>query len=132
MVLLFVTVATIKMLDIDLEDFVEAEQHMYTLPLPAPPIRLGEERFLEDPAISTADHQLISQVYSGFDKITLETCSICNRTWFNLNVHRNRQRVAECYDCRDDRVKFQDSPEFVPLLGASNDMDPGPLPAHLP
>ena len=117
---------------LSLGDFENAEAHMYSFP-PAPiNMRFGEQDFLTAPALSAEDKSFVTKFYRKLEKISLETCNVCNRTWFNLNVRRNAQQILECRDCLSDRVKYHNTVGFIPLFGAQNELDPGPYPAHLP
>jgi hypothetical protein len=112
---------------ISLNDFLEAEANIYEMPSSPPRIDHSTEGYLEKPALSDKDLARITKFYQELDKLTIETCNICHRSWFRLHVYRN-----ECSNCRNDRVKYGGEGNYIPLFGSLNNLDPGPMPPNLP
>jgi hypothetical protein len=112
---------------ISLDDFKSAEGHSYDLPPKPPVIDFGDPNFLDQPALAGIDIDYITKFYTELGKVKMETCDTCNRCWFDLRVFNN-----ECDVCRKDRVSSVRIPDWVPLYGAANDIDAGPMPPELP
>lgn len=112
---------------ISLEDLRRAEDAAYELPSSPLPLDLDDPECLDRQAISESDKALVTRFYREVDKVQLQTCNVCNRSWFDLDVYND-----ECMDCLQDRTKHGNMPGFVPLFGNANDLDPGPMPPSLP
>ena len=112
---------------LDITDFKAAESLAYELPPRPPIIRFNEADYLDDPAISDKDRRLIGQFYKALNKERMESCKICNRYWFRLDIHRE-----ECASCRNDRIKYSLESDWIPLYGTENNMNPGTMPSELP
>jgi ATP-dependent DNA helicase PIF1 len=113
--------------DVSLADFEAAEDRSYDMPTPPPTIDMGREGYLDDAAISEADQTLIRNFYNALDKETMSTCSVCHRRWFHLRVRRD-----VCELCHTDKLNNRGDPDWIPLYGTANNMDPGAVPANLP
>ena len=83
---------------------------------------------LQAPAISSNDWKLVGDFYNSLDQLERTTCDICNEIGFDMKI-QIWDSQNECGRCRTDRKKHSDMP---PLFGATNDMDPGAVPSHLP
>jgi hypothetical protein len=112
---------------ISLDDIVQAENSLYDMPEVPPPVRYSEDRYLEDTAISASDRALVNNFNTAINNVQLEECVTCNCRWFNLNIHN-----SECDDCRKDRQRNGNIQGFIPLFGMANNLDPRPMPPHLP
>jgi hypothetical protein len=112
---------------IGLDDFVGAEKHLYDLPPKPPEMNFDNPDFLDQPALADGDIAYIAKFYTELAKVKMETCNTCNRCWFDLKVFQN-----ECEVCRKERQHFSGLPDWVPLYGAANNMDPGLMPPELP
>jgi hypothetical protein len=112
---------------ISLDDFNDAESHLYDLPPKPPVIDFRDSNFLDQPALAGIDMEYITKFYTELGKVKMDTCNTCNRCWFDLRVSNN-----ECDVCRKDRINSDCIPDWVPLYGAANDMDAGSMPLELP
>jgi hypothetical protein len=114
-------------LGIGLDEFKDAERHLYELPPKPPAMNFDDPDFLQQPAITDEEVRYITKFYTELDKVKMQMCNTCNRYWFDLKVFGN-----ECDVCRKDRINPHNDQDWVPLYGAANNMDPGPMPPQLP
>ena len=78
-------------------------------------------------AVSTKDWDLIRNYYGKLAKLERVSCDVCNEIGFNINMNlENDGPESICVKCRFDCI------EPPPRYSADNEMDPGPIPAHLP
>lgn len=83
---------------------------------------------LDDPAMSSQDWNMIGNFYRKLDQMERVQCDICNELGFDMQIHEF-QGTSMCARCKRDAKAH---PKEVHLWGADNDMDPLPLPSHLP
>ena len=89
---------------------------------------LTESSPLEDLAVAPEHWKLIEKFYQKLDELKRTTCDVCKEVDFDMQL-RPWDNHNECARCRADRKK---NPDLMPLRGEANDMDPGPVPSHLP
>ena len=83
---------------------------------------------LDDPAVSPEDWKTINNFYEKFDQMRRTQCNVCNEVGFEMQIHEF-QGQSICARCKRDAKAH---PGEVSLWGADNDMDPHPVPDHLP
>ncbi|KAL2036508.1 hypothetical protein N7G274_010758 [Stereocaulon virgatum] len=77
------------------------------------------------PACSEKDWNLMTDFYGELGKLRREVCDVCKEIGFNMRLQDGGTQ-AVCVRCRSD-----DS-EGPAIYSAANEMDPGPVPPHLP
>ena len=100
---------------------------MYNMLCTPPPLNLEDTKLLNTNALLDSDKVLVTKFYREIAKIYVNTCNICNCTWFRLDVFNSK-----CSDCLDNRMKNSTTKGFVPLFGCLNNLDPRPMPPKLP
>ena len=66
-------------------------------------------------------------------ELEMEHCHVCNEAWFNMKIEVNDDGISVCKRCIAERTRYRGSEaEFNPKYSRLNDLDPGPVPHHLP
>ena len=97
-----------------------------------PPLRQRIERHdLDLPAVPDDHWAYIASFHKELRRRPREICDICNEIGLDMKLEEERpgSDVRICHRCRLGRKK---GGHQIDIFSAANNMDPGPIPSHLP